>query len=145
VSSLSHEERACLVEREGGEIPLIQQVELLSISRSSVYYQPKEPSSEEIAIKHRIDELYTQYPFYGSRRIAKQMKREGVLINRKAVQRHMREMGIVAIYPGPNLSRRKHKEHVFPYLLRNITVCAPNHVWGIDITYIRMRDQVGCI
>jgi putative transposase len=139
VSSLSHGERALMVEREGCDIPLTQQVELLSISRSSIYYQPKEPSLEEIAIKHRIDEIYTQYPFYGSRRIAEQMKQEGVLINRKAVQRHMREMGIVAIYPGPNLSRRQHKEHVFPYLLRNVTVSAPNHVWGIDITYIRMQ------
>jgi putative transposase len=139
VSTLSHEQRALLVEREGGEIPLTQQVELLSISRSSVSYQPKEPSPEEIAIKHRIDELYTQYPFYGSRRIAEQMKREGVVINRKAVQRHMREMGSVAIYPGPNLSRRQHKEHVFPYLLRNLTISAPNHVWGLDITYIRMQ------
>jgi putative transposase len=139
VSGLSHGERALMVEREGGEISLTQQVELLSISRSSIYYQPKEPSAEEIAIKHRIDELYTDYPFYGSRRIAEQMKREGVVINRKAVQRHMREMGIVAIYPGPNLSRRQHKEHVFPYLLRDLTVSAPNHVWGIDITYIRMQ------
>ena len=139
MSTLRHEQRVLLVEREGGELPLTPQVELLSISRSSVYYQPKEPSSEEIAIKHRIDELYTQYPFYGSRRIAEQMKREGVVINRKAVQRHMREMGIVAIYPGPNLSRRQHKEHVFPYLLRNLTISAPNHVWGIDITYIRMQ------
>ncbi len=138
MSSLSHEQRALLVEREGGELLLTQQVELLSISRSSLYYQPKRPSSEEIAIKHRIDEIYTQYPFYGSRRLAEQMKREGVVINRKAVQRHMREMGIVAIYPGPNLSRRQHKEHVFPYLLRNLTISAPNHVWGIDITYIRM-------
>jgi putative transposase len=139
VSSLNHEQRALLVEREGCEIPLTQQVELLSISRSSIYYQPKEPSLEEIAIKHRIDEIYTQYPFYGSRRIAEHMKREGVVMNRKAVQRHMREMGIVAIYPGPNLSRRQHKEHVFPYLLRNLTISAPNHVWGIDITYIRMQ------
>jgi putative transposase len=66
------------------------------------------------------------------------LRREGVLITRKTVQRHMREMGIVAVYPGPNLSRRQHKEHVFPYLLRNLTIRAPNHVWGIDITYIRM-------
>ena len=50
----------------------------------------------------------------------------------------MREMGIVAVYPGPNLSRRQHKEQVFPYLLRNLTIRAPNHVWGIDITSIRM-------
>jgi putative transposase len=64
--------------------------------------------------------------------------REGVVINRKTVQRHMREMGIEAIFPGPNLSQRQQKEHVFPYLLRNLTVRAPNHVWRIDITYIRL-------
>jgi putative transposase len=127
-----------LVERESGELPLKQQAELLSVSRSSLYYQPREPSPEEIAIKHRIDEIYTQCPFYGSRKIEAQLRREGVVINRKTVQRHMREMGIVAIYPGPNLSRRQHKEHVFPYLLRNLTITAPNHVWGIDITYIRL-------
>jgi putative transposase len=74
-----------------------------------------------------------------------QLQREGMEINRKAVQRHMREMGIQAIYPGPNLSRRKQKEQVYPYLLRNLTVASPNHVWGIDITYIRMRDRAGCI
>jgi putative transposase len=124
----------------GNELPLTQQAELLSVSRSSLYYQPREPSPEEIAIKHRIDEIYTQYPFYGSRKIEAQLRREGVVINRKTVQRHMREMGIVAIYPGPNLSRRQHKEHVFPYLLRNLTIDAPNQVWGIDITYIRMLE-----
>jgi putative transposase len=139
VSSLSHEQRVALVERESSELPLTQQAELLSVSRSSLYYQSREPSAEEIAVKHRIDEIYTQYPFYGSRKIEAQLRREGVVINRKTVQRHMREMGIVAIYPGPNLSRRQHKEHVFPYLLRNLTIDTPNHVWGIDITYIRMQ------
>lgn len=127
-----------LVERESSELPITQQAELLSVSRSSLYYHPREPSAEEIAIKHRIDELYTQSPFYGSRKIKAQLRREGVVISRKTVQRHMREMGIVAIYPGPNLSRRQHKEHVFPYLLRNLVIRAPNQVWGIDITYIRM-------
>jgi putative transposase len=138
VSDLSHEQRVALVERENHELPVIQQAELLSVSRSSLYYHPREPSIEEIAVKHRIDELYTQCPFYGSRKIEAQLRREGVVIHRKTVQRHMREMGIVAIYPGPNLSRRQHKQHVFPYLLRNLTVRAPNHVWGIDITYIRL-------
>ncbi len=139
MSILSHEQRAALIERESRELPLTQQAELLNVSRSSVYYRPREPSGEEIATKHRIDELYTLYPFYGSRKIEAQLRREGVTISRKTVQRHMREMGIVAVYPGPNLSRRQHKEHVFPYLLRNLTVCAPNHVWGIDITYIRLQ------
>jgi putative transposase len=139
VSDLSHEQRVALVERENRELPVIQQAELLSVSRSSLYYHPREPTVSEIAVKHRIDELYTQCPFYGSRKIEAQLRREGVVINRKTVQRHMREMGIVAIYPGPNLSRRQHKQHVFPYLLRNLTIRAPNHVWGIDITYIRLQ------
>ncbi|MBO0792768.1 MAG: transposase [Ktedonobacteraceae bacterium] len=128
MSTLSHQERAALIEREDSELPLIQQAELLSISRSSLYYQPRQPSAEEIAIKHRIDEIYTQCPFYGSRKIAEQLRREGVVINRKTVQRHMREMDIVAMYLGPNLSRRQHKAHIFPYLLRNLTISAPNHV-----------------
>jgi len=136
---VSREERVAQIEREGIELPLTVQAELLSLSRSSLYYQKRAPSAEEIAIKHRIDEIYTLCPFYGSRKITEQIKREGGVINRKTVQRHMREMGIVAIYPGPNLSRRQHKEHVYPYLLRNLKVSYPNHVWGIDLTYIRMQ------
>lgn len=89
-------------------------------------------------MKHRIDEIYTESPFYGSRKITGQLRREGVLINRKAVQRHMREMGIAGITPGPNLSRRAQGHRVFPYLLRDLLIEGPNQVWGIDITYIRL-------
>ena len=64
---------------------------------------------------------------------------EGIHINRKAVQRHMREMGIAGIVPGPNLSKRRAKAGVFPYLLRGVTIEQPNQVFGIDITYIRIR------
>lgn len=135
---MSRAERVALVEREGSELPLSIQAELLGLSRSSLYYQPIAPSDEEIAIKHRIDELYTKYPFYGSRRIAAALCREEMLINRKAVQRHMQEMGIVAIYPGPNLSKRNHEHQVYPYLLNGVVAAYPNHIWGIDITYIRL-------
>jgi putative transposase len=123
-----------MVEFHKPKIPISQQTELLSISRSSLYYRPVEISREELNLRHRIDEIYTQHPYYGSRRI-------GVIlgVNRKRVQRLMREMGISAIYPGPNLSRRNHKQSVYPYLLNNITASYPNHVWGIDITYIRLR------
>jgi len=102
-----------------------------------VYYQPAPPRPQELFIKRRIDELYTAYPFYGSRKITAVLRQE-MVINRKAVQRHMREMGIAAICPGPNLSRRATEHRVFPYLLRHSTVGYPNHVWGIDITYIRL-------
>jgi putative transposase len=127
-----------LIEREQSELPLKTQAALLSVNRSSLYYQPVLPSPEEIAIKHRIDELYTQCPFYGSRRITAMLNREEILINRKAVQRHMREMGIAGICPGPNLSKRRIDHVVYPYLLRNLEISYPNHVWGIDITYIRL-------
>jgi putative transposase len=127
-----------LVEREASGLPLKTQAELLSLNRSGLYYQPVPPSAEEVAIKHRIDEIYTQYPFYGSRRITAVLRRD-MAINRKAVQRHMREMGIAGICPGPNLSKRNQEHAVYPYLLRHVTSRYPNHVWGIDITYIRLR------
>lgn len=90
-------------------------------------------------LKYRIDEVYTQCPFYGARKIAAQLQREGMGINRKTVARYMSEMGIAAIYPGPKLSKRTQREGVYPsLLLRHITSAYPNHIWGIDITYIRL-------
>ena len=119
-------------------MPLTLQAELLSLSRSGLYYRPVPPSPEELWIKRRIDEIYTQYPFYGSRRITVELQKE-LTINRKAVQRHMREMGLVGIGPGPNLSQGRQDHAIFPYLLRNLSAAYPNHVWGIDITYVRLR------
>jgi putative transposase len=113
---------------------------LLSLSRSGLYYVPTPVSAVEVAIKHAIDEIYTQYPFYGSRRITVELREQRQLqVARETVQRYMREMGITAIYPGPNLSRHNPEHKVYPYLLRNVTAAYPNHVWGIDITYIRLR------
>lgn len=115
------------------------QTELLGLNRSSLYYKPVAPSEEDLALKRRIDEIYTQWPFYGSRRITALLQQEGLQVNRKAVQRHMQEMGIAGISPGPNLSRRNQEHKVFPYLLRGLKITGPNHVWGIDITYIRLQ------
>ena len=137
--SLAREERVALVERGHPDVPLAAQADLLGVSRSSLYYQPVAPSPEEVALKHRIDALDTEYPFSGSRRIAAVLRREGSTLNRKAVQRHMREMGIAGISPGPNTSKRCLEHRVYPYLLRHTTSAYPNHVWGIDITYIRLR------
>lgn len=114
------------------------QAELLSLNRSGLYYRPVPPSPEELWIKRRIDEIYTQWPFYGSRKITVELRKE-LVINRKTVQRHMREMGLSAIVPGPNLSQRRQEYALFPYLLRNVTAAYPNHIWGIDITDIRLR------
>ncbi len=98
------------------------------------------PSAREIAIKHRIDEIYTAHPFYGSRKIAAAL-RPDFIVNRKAVQRHMREMGLAAIVPGPNLSKRRQGHQLYPYLLRDLSITQPNQVWGIDITYIRLQSD----
>jgi len=99
-SELGRDKRLDLVEWNHPEISLKKQAELLNLNRSSLYYRPVPPSPEEIAIKHRIGEIYTEYPFYGSRRITVQLRREGFSINRKTVQRYMREMGLAAIYPN---------------------------------------------
>ena len=127
-----------MIERRDSELPLTTQAELLSLNRPSLYYQPLPPSAEELYLKRRIDEIYTAHPFYGSRKITAVLRQERS-VNRKAVQRHMREMGLVAIYPGPNLSQRARNHLVFPYLLRRRTITQPNEVWGIDITYVRLR------
>lgn len=98
------------------------------------------PSPSEVALKHRIDAIYTDCPYYGVRRITAQLRREGVLVNHKAVARHMREMGLAGICPGPNLSKRAHQAAIYPYLLRDVRAERPNQIWGIDITYIRLRS-----
>jgi putative transposase len=122
------------------ELSLTAQCDLLSLNRTSLYYQPKPPSPEEVALKHRIDEIYTACPFYGSRKIA-QVLRPQFIVNRKAVQRHMRDMGLVAIAPGPHLSKPHPEHQIYPYLLRNLKVAGVNEVWGIDITYIRLQHD----
>jgi putative transposase len=137
-STTSRNERLALVERTPASLPLSTQAELLSLSRTSLYYQPAGPSAAEVAIKHRIDEIYTAYPFCGSRRISVALRPEFV-VNRKAVQRHMQEMGIAGISPGPNLSQRRLDHQIYPYLLRNHTPEQPNDAWGIDLTYIRLH------
>jgi putative transposase len=125
------------VDRADPDVALTEQATLLTLSRSSLYYRPVGPSAEEVALKHRIDEIYTATPFYGARRIAAQLALEGQPVNRKTVARYMAEMRLTAIYPGPNLSKRAAQAGVYPYLLRNLPIARVNQVWGVDITYVR--------
>ena len=139
---MSRQERLKLLDWDDSSLPITSQAELLDLNRSGLYYCPMIPSAEEIALKHRIDELYTLRPYYGSRRITATLCREGWQLNRKAVQRSLasqgREMGIAGISPGPNLSKRRSDHKVYPYLLRGLAITEPNQVWGIDITYVRL-------
>lgn len=130
-----------MIEPEAETLALATQASLLGISRTHLYYRPIPPSEREVAIKHRIDELFTECPFYGSRKLHALLLSEFAPLARNTVRWYMQEMGLQAIYPGPKLSR-KHPDHdVYPYLLRNVSATYPNHIWGVDITYIRLRGN----
>ena len=135
------QERRGLVEFKNPKISVVKQAELLCINRSTVYYKQKPPTVDELDLKTRINDIYLANPTYGSRRITAILRRIGLKVNRKAVRRHMKELGLVAIHPGPNLSRRNLKNYIYPYLLRDVTASYPNHIWGIDITYIRLGNS----
>jgi putative transposase len=119
-----------------------RQAELLDLKRSSVYkkHPVRTISDEELFLMRLIDEIHTAEPTWGYRMITAFLRRAyNLAINRKRVRRIMRDMGIYTIYPKPNLSRRYHAQYVRPYLLRNLAIVRPNQVWGVDITYVRMK------
>lgn len=123
----------------GSALSVSRQAKLLGISRSSVYYRPKPESQEELDLLKRLDELFTENPMYGSRRLQAMLKREGLLVGRRRIRRLMRKLGLWAVGPKPDTSK-PHPEHkVYPYLLRGMEITRPNRVWASDITYIRMR------
>jgi putative transposase len=125
------------VELAHPHISVSRQAELLGIARSSVYYLPR-VNAEEVTLTRVIDDIYTTYPFYGSRKIKAELARRGYRVGRERVQRLMRAMGIEAIYPRPKGSQRHPEHHVYPYLLRGVKMTHPNQVWATDITYIRL-------
>ncbi len=120
-----------------------RQAELLRVNRSGLYYESAPADEEELSVMRRLDELHLVYPFYGSRKLALELRNEGVLINRKRVQRLMRLMGIVAMVPKPNTSKPAPENKTYPYLLRNLAILWPNQVWAADITYIPMARGFG--
>ena len=113
-----------------------RQCELLGVARSSVYYVPVEPDAEQLELMRRIDEMHLEFPFYGSRSIARELRERGFRVNRKRVQRLMRVMGLESVAPKPNTSKPNEEHPVYPYLLRGLTIERPNQVWAADITYI---------
>lgn len=136
---LTHDERMKIVEKDNPDITISRQADLLDISRSSIYYKPVPISQEDINLMNLIDKIYTKCPFYGARQIKKTLKRENkTAISRPHIRRLMRMMGIEAIYPKPNLSRRNVQNPIYPYLLRNLMIDHPNQVWGTDITYVKL-------
>jgi len=125
-----------MLEKDNLDLALKAQADLLGISYSSLFYQAVPPSERELDIKKRIDRIYTDCPFYGSRKIRAALRTENILVSRPTVQAYMREMGIFAIVPGPHTSQPAPEHQIYPYLLQHIVAAHPNHIWGIDITYI---------
>lgn len=120
------------------ELTLKRQAQLLDISRSSVYYQPRRVRPETLALMKRIDALHLELPFAGSRMLRDLLALEGTRVGRHRIRRLMRIMGIEALYRKKNTSAR-HAEHpVYPYLLRNLDINRPNQVWASDITFLPM-------
>lgn len=138
-SNKDYRERSLMIDWNNRQITIKRQAELLTVNRTSLYYKPVEIKAEEIELMHTIDRIYMKWPAFGYRRITAKLREKGYIVNRKKVQRLMRKMGISAIYPGPNLSKRNKLHHTYPYLLRNLEIIRPNQVWGVDITYIPMK------
>lgn len=127
-----------MIDREA-ELSVRRQCQLLALDRSGLYYEPVVADAGELALCHRLDELYTAHPFYGVRRMTEQLRREGSVINPKRTRRLLRQMGLSAVYPKPRLSLPGAGATALPYLLRGVNIVRPHQVWAIDLTYVRLR------
>ena len=122
----------------GSEVAVKRQAELLDLSRSSVYYTPRPLSERDLLLMRRLDELHLQLPFYGSRKLAAQLRREGHEVGRRHVATLMRRMGIEALYRRPRTSIPARGAAIYPYLLSGLAIERPNQVWASDLTYLPM-------
>ena len=132
--------RRNMVDRDCSNLTVARQCDLLLINKSTYYYQPKSLTARELEIMSVIDEIYTEHPYFGARRMSKHLVPFGIIIGRKAVSRYYGIMAIEAIYPKMNLSKRNQAHKIYPYLLKGVKIIKVNQVWSTDITYIRMAQ-----
>ena len=135
---MSRAARLALVDPAEPALSIVAQCQLLKVARSTLYYRPVPIGAEELALMRRIDELHLAYPFYGSRRLAAALRRDGWSVNRKRVKRLMQVMALETIYQKPSTSQPHPDHKVYPYLLRGLAIDRANQVWCADITYIPM-------
>lgn len=129
-----------MIDRQHRKVPLARQCQLIGLARSTAYHRSRQRPDKDAVLRNRIDELYTDCPFYGSRQMRDALRREGWQVGRKRVRRLMRLMGLEAQCPKPDLSRPAKGHKVYPYLMRGLRVDRPNKAWCADITYIRMEN-----
>jgi putative transposase len=112
---------------------------LTGLSRSGLYYEPQGESALNLTLMRLLDEQYTRTPFFGVLKMTDALTKQGYTVNPKRVRRLLRQMGLEAIYPKPNLSKPAPGHRIYPYRLRHVVIMRPNQVWSSDITYIRLR------
>ena len=135
---MSRAKRMALIERDHDRLSIVRQCELAAISRSSLYYTPTDESAENARLMRIIDVQYMETPWYGSRQMARHLRRRGETVNRKRVRRLMRLMGLAGIGPQPRTSKPSPAHPVYPYLLRDVPITRVDQVWCTDVTYIPM-------
>lgn len=126
------------MENHHESISVFRQCELLGLNRSMLYYQPIGLDNYTLWLMRRLDEIYTEHPYYGVRRMTACLQREGKSVNEKRIRRLLRLIGLEAIYPKPNLSKPNREHKIYPYLLRGVAIEHRDQVFSADITYIRL-------
>ena len=134
------EERKSMIERDNEVISISRQSSLLSLHRSSVYYQPRLESAENLSIMRFLDEQYFETPFYGVERLLALLVLNGYRINRKRLRRLLRLVGWQTLYPSRRTTVCDGKAYKYPYLLKGLDITSSNQVWAVDITYIPMQN-----
>jgi putative transposase len=136
---MSLDRRRQTIEPEHPQLSIVRQCELVSISRSGFYHRPAGEAPPDLELMRLIDAQFLEAPWYGSRQMARHLRREGYAVGRKRVRRLMAKMGLAPIYQRPRTSTPHPEHRVFPYLLRGLAIDRPNQVWCADITYLPMR------
>ncbi len=137
---LDLETRKNMIDNNCRNLSITKQCELLLLNKSTYYYKAKGLTKRDLEIMKTIDEIYTEHPYFGARRMSKYLMQFGIVIARKAVDRYYGIMAIEAIYPKMNLSKRNQAHKIYPYLLKGVEITKVNQVWSADITYIRLTQ-----
>jgi len=129
-----------MIDNNCRNLSITKQCELLLLNKSTYYYKAKGLTKRDLEIMKTIDEIYTEHPYFGARRMSKYLMRFGIVIGRKAVGRYYGIMAIEAIYPKMKLSKHNQAHKIYPYLLKGVEITKVNQVWSADITYIRLTQ-----
>ena len=135
---MSRSERIEFIDKFNKELSISKQCKLLNVNRSTIYYISQKDRNLDIVLLNEIRSIWKMIPFYGYRRITKELKSKGFQVNHKRVYRLMKRSGICALYPKPTLSERNKEHKMYPYLLRGLIINKSDQVWSVDITYLKL-------